>query len=95
MVPTAPKTNAGITIFKSALGVSITALLPPSSKSDFPNLPPTTSPTDFPILVDPVAEINGILLSEDINFPISAPPITIVEIPPWSLLFSKTSAIIF
>ena len=95
VVPTAPNTNAGITILRSASGVRITALLPPNSSNDFPNLSPTTCPTDFPILVEPVAETNGILLSEAINLPKSASPMIKEQIPPCRLLLSNTSAIIF
>ena len=39
------------------------ALFPPSSNNDFPNLAPTSLATILPILVEPVAEIRGILLS--------------------------------
>ena len=81
VVPTAPNTNAGSTIFKSALGAKITALFPPNSNKDVPNLAPTTSPTDFPIRVDPVAETKGTLLSAAIALPISAPPITKEQMP--------------
>ena len=60
-MPTAPKTIAGITILRSALGDKIMALLPPNSNSDFPYLAPTAFPTDLPILVDPVADTRGTL----------------------------------
>ena len=53
----------------SASGVTIIALFPPSSSNDFPNLFPTSAATIFPILVDPVAEINGTLVSLVINSP--------------------------
>ena len=62
-VPTAPKTAPITVIFISASGVTIIALLPPSSNSDLPKRSPTVLPTIFPILILPVAEINGIRLS--------------------------------
>ena len=62
-VPTAPKTAPITVIFTSASGVTIIALLPPSSSKDFPNLAPTSLATILPILVEPVAEIKGIRLS--------------------------------
>ena len=57
-------------ILRSADGVMIIALFPPSSKRDVPNLAPTAALTDLPILVEPVAETKGTLVSFDINFPI-------------------------
>ena len=62
-VPTAPKTAPGTTTFKSAVGVIIMALFPPNSNKDFPKRWATVAPTILPILVDPVAETNGILVS--------------------------------
>ena len=40
-VPTAPKTAPITVILMSASGVTIIALLPPNSRSDFPNLAAT------------------------------------------------------
>ena len=93
-VPTAPNTAPGTTILRSALGVMIMALFPPSSNKDLPNLAPTASPTDLPILVEPVADTNGTLLSFDMSFPISAPPITKPETPSGTLFASNTSFVI-
>ena len=46
------------------------ALFPPNSSNVFPNLEPTFSATFLPILVEPVAETKGILISEDNSSPI-------------------------
>ena len=62
-VPTAPNTAPGTTTFKSAVGVMIIALFPPNSNNDFPKRSATVAPTILPILVEPVAETNGILVS--------------------------------
>ena len=59
-VPTAPNKEPITVIFKSALGVTIIALFPPSSYKLFPNLLATVEPTILPILVEPVADIRGI-----------------------------------
>ena len=59
-----------VAIFKSASGVIIIALFPPNSSNVLPNLEPTFSATFFPILVEPVAETKGILVSEDNSSPI-------------------------
>ena len=68
-VPTAPKTAPITVIFMSASGVTIMALFPPSSRSDFPNRAATAWATIFPMRIDPVAEIRGTLLSWVINSP--------------------------
>ena len=62
-VPTAPNTAPGTTTFKSADGVIIIALFPPNSNNDFPKRCATVAPTILHILVEPVAEIKGILVS--------------------------------
>ena len=93
-VPTAPNTAPGTTILRSADGVMIIALFPPSSKRDVPNLAPTAALTDLPIRVEPVAETKGTLVSFDINFPISAPPITKPETPSGTSFASNTSFVI-
>ena len=86
-VPTAPNTAAFSAIVKSASSVIIIALLPPSSNNDFPNLDATATPTDRPILVDPVAETSAIRLSFAINSPICLSPF-IRDITPSGMLFS-------
>lgn len=50
------------------------ALFPPNYNKLLPNLPSTECLTNFPILVEPVNDNNGILLSSHIFLPISAPP---------------------
>ena len=62
-VPTAPKTAPGTTTFKSAVGVIMMALFPPNSNKDFPKRSATFAPTILPILVEPVAETKGTLVS--------------------------------
>ena len=62
-VPTAPNTAPGTTTFKSAVGVIIIALFPPNSNNYFPKRLATVAPTILPILEEPVAETNGILVS--------------------------------
>ena len=69
-VPTAPNTAPITVILISASGVTIMALFPPSSSNDFPRRSPTVLATILPIRVDPVAEINGILVSFVISSPI-------------------------
>ena len=56
-VPTEPKTIPGIAISRSALGVTMMALFPPSSRMVLPSREATRSATYLPIRVDPVAEI--------------------------------------
>ena len=62
-VPTAPNTAPGTTTFKSAEGVMMIALFPPNSSKDFPKRSATLAPTILPILVEPVADTSGILVS--------------------------------
>ena len=69
-VPTAPNTAPITVILMSASGVTIMALFPPNSNNDFPNRPATVCATIFPMRVEPVAEINGTLLSAVSNSPI-------------------------
>ena len=78
-VPTAPKTTAGTAIFKSASGVRIIALFPPSSKIDLPNLPAITCEACLPTAVEPVIEIRGIRLSFNNRSPMVEPFPTIKE----------------
>ena len=58
-VPTAEKTIARVVSSKSADGVTIMPLLPPSSSSERPKRLATRCATARPIAVEPVAEING------------------------------------
>src|ERR1700746_835087 len=60
-VPTAPKKIDCTAMSRSALGVTISALLPPSSRIVRPSRPLTALATLNPILVEPVADNNGIL----------------------------------
>ena len=62
-VPTAAKVQALKAISRLASYITIVQLFPPSYNKHFPNLSETFCLTIFPILVDPVKEINGILLS--------------------------------
>ena len=81
-VPTAPKTIAGIAKSKSAVSSTIIALLPPNSKIVFPKRFDTTSATCLPIEVEPVNEIRGKRLSDNIFSPIVDPlPIIRLKIP--------------
>src|SRR5678816_3552620 len=59
-VPTAPKKIDCTAISRSALGVTISALLPPSSRIVRPSRPLTALATLNPMLVEPVADTNGI-----------------------------------
>src|SRR2546423_11314281 len=69
------------------------ALLPPNSSNAFPNLAATADPTALPILVEPVAEIRGILLSFAIHSPISRPPMMRLQTPSGISFSAKTLAI--
>jgi len=57
--PTAEKAIEGIASFRSAEGVRIAALLPPSSRRQRPSLLPTAAATCLPIDTDPVADTSG------------------------------------
>ncbi len=95
-VPTAPNTTAGIASLKSASGVIIIPLFPPSSSIDLPNLFCITSPACLPTLVEPVTEIRGILLSFNNCSPIVEPlPMIREKIPSGRLFSFITFAIIF
>lgn len=72
----------------------IVALLPPSSRRQFPNLSLTFCLMIFPTRVDPVKEIKGILLSSTILDPMSTPPWRTVKTFGLIPFFSRTSAII-
>src|ERR1044071_7824292 len=58
-VPTAPKKIDCVAISRSALGATISALLPPSSMIVLPSRPWTVFATLSPIATEPVAETNG------------------------------------
>src|SRR5882724_2468424 len=83
-----------IAISRSASLVIIIALFPPSSSKALPNLAPTAAPTALPILVEPVADTNGILVSAAIHSPMSLPPTTRLQTPSGTLFFLNTSAMI-
>src|SRR5690606_30005836 len=93
-VPTAPNTAPIMVIFRSALGLTIMALLPPNSNKDLPRRFATTAATSLPMRVDPVAETNGIRSSSEIHFPTSASPTIIEEIPSGNLFAFNMSAMI-
>ncbi len=76
---------------KSACSEIMIALLPPSSNNDLPKRAPTAVPIALPILVEPVAEINGILESCAIHSPTSLSPFIKLLTPSGTLFFSKTS----
>ena len=59
-VPTAPKKIDCVAMLMSALGATINALLPPSSRIVRPSRPLTALATLNPMLVEPVADTNGI-----------------------------------
>ena len=69
------------------------ALFPPNSNKERPKRSPTAAPTDLPIRVDPVAEINGTRPSFAINFPISASPMITLDTPSGTPFASKTSCV--
>ena len=82
-------------VSRSALGVMMMALFPPSSKSDFPNRAPTRWATSLPIRVDPVADNREMRWSSAIHWPTSAPPLSTQETPSGILFSFNTSAIMF
>ena len=65
---------------KSAVGVTIIALLPPSSSRLRPSRPATTFATARPMRVLPVAEISGNFSLAASASPTSRPPTTTDEI---------------
>ena len=93
-VPTAPNTDPRIAISRSASFEMIIALFPPNSSKALPNLAPTVAPTAFPILVEPVADTNEILVSAAIHSPTSLPPEINPHTPSGILFFVNTSAMI-
>src|SRR5258705_7911832 len=93
-VPTAPNNEPSIAISGSASFEMIMALLPPNSNIDLPNLAATAAPTALPILVEPVADTNGIVVSAAIHSPTSRPPVINPQTPSGLLFFENTSAMI-
>ena len=80
-MPIAPKKIARSASSRLALGVTITALLPPNSMIVRPNRRWTVSATCCPILQEPVAEINGRRASAIFRSPtVSLDPIVNVKI---------------
>ncbi len=75
-VPTAAKRTPRTTRSRSALGATIAALLPPSSRSDRPRRDEIRGAIALPIAVEPVAETSGIRSSSASWTARSAPPIT-------------------
>src|SRR5215218_1146287 len=94
-VPTAPNTLPTKVMSRSASFEIMMALLPPNSSKDLPNLAPTAAPTALPILVDPVADTNGIRLSLAIRSPNSLSPITKPDTPSGTPFCLNTEATIF
>lgn len=94
-VPTAAKVHALNANSKLASFIIMVALFPPNYNKLLPNLPSTECLTNFPILVEPVNDNNGILLSSHIFLPISAPPWTTVKMFGFSLFFWRIYEIIF
>ena len=74
-VPAAEKTMPRVVRSRSALGLTIAALLPPSSSSDRPNRSATRGPTARPIRVEPVALSSATPGWSTRAWPTSAPPI--------------------
>src|SRR5687768_571207 len=93
-VPTAPNREPSMAMSRSASFVMMMALLPPNSSNDLPNLAATTAPTAFPILVEPVADNKGILVSAAIHSPTSRSPTIKPQTPSAILFFLNTSAMI-
>ncbi len=93
-VPTAAKVHALKAISRLASSMIIVALFPPNSRRQFPNLSLTFCLIIFPIFVDPVKDINGILLSSTILAPMSAPPWRTVKTFGLIPFFYNTSATI-
>mmetsp|Transcript_19598 Transcript_19598/g.55125 ORF Transcript_19598/g.55125 Transcript_19598/m.55125 type:complete len:251 (+) Transcript_19598:782-1534(+) len=94
-VPIAAKTTDGRATLRSASSMTVTALLPPSSRMLRPKRPATVVATSRPMAVLPVKEINGRRPSDAMAFPTSAPPQHSVAIPPSYPFSTRTSAIIF
>lgn len=69
---------------------TIRALLPPSSRMDWPNRPCTSNATLRPTAVLPVNETSGRRRSADIDAPTCEPPTIKVHIDVGSEFFFKT-----
>ncbi len=73
-VPAAEKTMPRTARSRSADGVTMAALLPPSSSSTRPNRSATRGPTCLPIRTDPVADTSATRGSSTSSSPTSRPP---------------------
>ena len=91
-VPMAPNTAARRAMSRLALGVMITALLPPSSSRDLPRRAATVAATCLPMRVDPVADTRATRWSSATHFPTWVPPLITEEMPSGSSFSAKTSA---
>src|SRR5579875_1455188 len=76
----------------SHLSVTMAALLPPSSRIDFPKRSATLFDMTLPVEVDPVNDTRGILLSCDMRLPISFPDPQTSENMGGAPLVSRVSA---
>ncbi len=94
-VPTAAKKTAGIANVRSASSRIIIQLFPPNSNIVFPKRACTVCATCFPTWQEPVNETSGILLSSQIDFPISVPPQINDDKPPGNEFRVKTRSTIF
>src|SRR5436190_9695733 len=95
-VPTAPKKIDCTAMSRSALGVTINALLPPSSRMVRPSRPLTALATLNPILVEPVAETKGIRGSSANFWPtVLRSPISNVKIAGSAHVSRQTRSAIF
>ena len=93
-VPTAANVHPLNAIYRLASGKMMVALFPPSSSKVLPNLSSTFCLIILPTLVEPVNDINGILLSSVIFWPTSTPPWTTVNTFGFILFCSRTSLMI-
>ena len=91
-VPRAENTMARTARSRSAVGLTIMALLPPSSRMLRPNRDATRGPTMRPIRVEPVAETIGTSRESTSASPIAAPPMTHCTRPSGASLPKRLSA---
>src|SRR5687767_8241352 len=94
-VPTAPNTQPTNDMSRSASCDMMMALFQPNSSRDLPSLAPTAAPTALPIMVEPVDDTSGILLSAAIHSPTSLSPTTKLQTPSGTSFCLNTSEIIF
>ena len=78
-VPAAAKMMARVASSRSAVGVTIIALLPPSSSRQRPRRLATVWATAWPMRVEPVALISGSFRDAASAWPTSALPMTTLE----------------